>query len=252
MKQSFTKASDGKNHCQNSCGAALGFGLLADGGTKVGAESRPVTNPQDYWSISFWRPTDAWKVQMRSGIGSGLYNHQDRVAYCLAEVLDADSDENACIIGVSNIVLLVVTLCVLAKTLQSLLVTRKLVWRSNPEPPVVTLGDAIDSFLRRPEVTTSKMCILEQTDLAPSWWSLPWNKPPAVVPPCGPRPWKSSGSPCASVLPLPSRVLTGTLFVSVLIASLTLFAFALRTAKRIEPFGVASQSFILLGRGSSN
>lgn len=144
MKQSFTKASDGSNQCRNSCGAALGFGLLADGGTKVGAESRPATNPQGYWSISFWRPTDAWKVQMRSGIGSGLYNHQDRVAYCLAEVLDADSDDNACIIGVSNIVLLVVTICVLAKTAQSLLVTRKLVWRPNPEPPVVTLGDAID------------------------------------------------------------------------------------------------------------
>lgn len=252
MKQSFTKASDGSNQCRNSCGAALGFGLLADGGTKVGAESRPATNPQGYWSISFWRPTDAWKVQMRSGIGSGLYNHQDRVAYCLAEVLDADSDENACIIGVSNIVLLVVTLCVLAKTAQSLLVTRKLVWRPNPEPPVVTLGDAIDSFLRRPERTASKMCTLEQSDFARPWWSLPWSKPPAVVPPSGPRPWKSSGSRRASALPLPSRVLTATLFISVLVASLTFFGFALRTAKRIEPFGVASQSFILLGRSGSS
>lgn len=100
--------------------------------------------------------------------------------------------------------------------------------------------------------STSKMCTLEQPDFARPWWSLPWNKPPAVVPPSGPRPWKSSGSRRASVLPLPSHVLTATLFISVLAASLTFFGFALRTAKRIEPFGVASQSFILLGRSGSS
>ncbi|KAK5651838.1 hypothetical protein OQA88_11607 [Cercophora sp. LCS_1] len=252
MKQSFTKYEDGTKQCRNSCGSALGYGMsnLEDwqsGGPIVQAESGLSTDPNDYWSFKFWHPYDAWDVQMRSGKNSNLDDRQDRVAYCLAEVLGDNSGEGACIIGMSNVVLLVVTTCVLAKMIQSFFVVRTLVWKENPSPPLITLGDAIDSFLRNPDPTTTRMCTLSQTDFSNSLFS-----PSAQPLPVTPRPWKSHGARYHSVIPTSSKLLTMALFLTTLIASTTLFALAMQSSKRLEAFGVNSQSFILLDRATQN
>ncbi|ORY59505.1 uncharacterized protein BCR38DRAFT_412520 [Pseudomassariella vexata] len=79
------------------------------------------------------------------------------VSYCLAEPAD-----RVCHVGLSNTLLLAVMLCVFIKTGTAVLVTVVLGRRN--QAPLVTLGDAIASFIRQPDPNTAGMCILSQEE----------------------------------------------------------------------------------------
>lgn len=96
-------------------------------------------------------------AQTRSGFDE-RYNTLD-VRYCLAE-----RTEQVCKIGMSNTLLLAVVICVLIKTGQCIFVMIRFVLRED-QNPLVTLGDAVDSLIRRPDLTTSHMCSLDMRDI---------------------------------------------------------------------------------------
>lgn len=80
------------------------------------------------------------------------------VDYCLAEPVD-----RVCHVGLSNTLLLAVTICVVVKTTTAIVVTNTL-GRRNQEP-LVTVGDAIASFIRRPDNNTIGMCTVGQAEM---------------------------------------------------------------------------------------
>ena len=121
---------------------------------------------------------------MRSGVSEELEHASLEVAYCLAEVVSSNNQVSSgttqrketeesksslaggCQIGVSNLILFVVTLCVLAKAVQCILVTYRITRATNDHDPLLmTLGDAVDSLLRDPDPVTESMCTLSLDDL---------------------------------------------------------------------------------------
>lgn len=83
-----------------------------------------------------------------------------RAKYCLAETVD-----DFCHVGVSNILLLFVVLCVVVKTG----VAATVLYRSRPgdeysTKPLVTVGDAIASFIEKPDPTTFGVCTLDEIE----------------------------------------------------------------------------------------
>lgn len=78
------------------------------------------------------------------------------VDHCLVETV-----QRVCHVGLSKILLLCVTLCVLVKTVTAVIVT--VVLSRDSEAPLATLGDAIASFIQRPDKNTVGMCTLSQT-----------------------------------------------------------------------------------------
>lgn len=80
------------------------------------------------------------------------------IKYCLAEPLD-----RICRIGLSPMLLLGVTICVVIKTCTAIVITTILVRRG--QTPLVTLGDAIASFIETPDPATVGLCSLGQDDV---------------------------------------------------------------------------------------
>ncbi|KAI8946615.1 hypothetical protein F4801DRAFT_596340 [Xylaria longipes] len=78
--------------------------------------------------------------------------------YCLAEPL-----ERICHIALSPPLLLLVTAAIVAKTIIALILTAVLSRRN--QPPLVTLGDVLASFIEQPDAVTAGFCTLNQTDL---------------------------------------------------------------------------------------
>ncbi|KAK6950743.1 hypothetical protein Daesc_007268 [Daldinia eschscholtzii] len=91
-----------------------------------------------------------------SGLQPGATNLS--VEYCLADTLD-----RVCHIGLSPTLLLTVTLCVVFKTCTAILVTVVLC-RQN-QAPLVTLGDAMESFIEKPDPVSDGMCTIGQTQM---------------------------------------------------------------------------------------
>ncbi|KAK8049202.1 hypothetical protein PG994_010932 [Apiospora phragmitis] len=89
---------------------------------------------------------------------SGLLGDGDlTVKYCLAE-----PTERICHVGVSTTLLVAVSVCILIKTAAAITATCVLGGRNHE--PLVTLGDAVQSFLCRPDPTTARRCLLSQRD----------------------------------------------------------------------------------------
>lgn len=101
--------------------------------------------------------TETWEPNnFTNGITPGASDFQ--VNYCMAEHVD-----QVCHVGVSNVLLLAVTICVLVKTITAIIVTVVLARRD--QAPLVTLGDAIVSFIERPDPATVGMCRIAQRDI---------------------------------------------------------------------------------------
>ncbi|KAK5659407.1 hypothetical protein OQA88_608 [Cercophora sp. LCS_1] len=98
------------------------------------------------------------KLQHRDGFRVDEFG-QWEVEYCLAE-----SVSDRCKVGASGILLLVVTICAALKTVQCLVV----LWRLG-EDPLVTPGDAIESFLVRPDQATKDVCTLSSHRFSAYW-----------------------------------------------------------------------------------
>ncbi|KAJ6439170.1 carbonic anhydrase [Purpureocillium lavendulum] len=152
---------DGK--CRNSCKSKLGLeGLM----TEVIDVVDPSNNPHDAtWPFPFWSETSLeagiLDAQMRSGFDA-RYDQLD-VSYCLAE-----RAPQRCQIGVSNALLLAIVVCVSAKAVNCIFLMAYSVSRQDNHP-LVTLGDAVESLLRRPDPTTARMCTLEMRDIYMTW-----------------------------------------------------------------------------------
>jgi hypothetical protein len=166
MTQNFTNT--GERFCTNDRAKFLGFqGFL--GGQFGTGNSSEVSNTVAFdadnnspgeWLFNFWDSyllsTGDLEHQIPSGY-SGIPAWMS-VKYCLAEPVEAK-----CKLGVSNVILLVVTVCVLLKTIQCFIVLWSLVLRGDTYP-LITPGDAVDSLLRDPDPTTEKMSTLELKD----------------------------------------------------------------------------------------
>ena len=77
------------------------------------------------------------------------------IQYCLSERV-----KECCKLQFSLVIMIVVIICNLIKTI----CMGTIAWKQDPEP-LVTLGDAISSFLDRPDVTTEGNCIIGRTRL---------------------------------------------------------------------------------------
>ncbi|KAK7965137.1 hypothetical protein PG988_010141 [Apiospora saccharicola] len=119
---------------------------------------------------------------------SGLLGDGDlTVKYCLAEPV-----ERICHVGVSTTLLLAVSVCILIKTAAAVTATCVLGGRNHE--PLVTTGDAVQSFLCRPDPVTARRCLLGQRDArreeeqahkrfkGPRQWLAPQHRRWAVVP----------------------------------------------------------------------
>lgn len=112
---------------------------------------------------------------LTSGLQPGTFNIS--VKYCLAEPL-----ERVCHIALSPTLLLAVTMCVIFKTCTATLVTIVLSRRN--QAPLVTLGDAMESFIEKPDPVTAGLCTMGQAEMRTATMS----KKAILLP--GPRQWK--------------------------------------------------------------
>ena len=95
-------------------------------------------------------------IQTANGVLTDL---DDRIQYCLSKRV-----EEHCKLQFSLAIMIVVIICNLIKTTCMSIIA----WKQDPEP-LVTLGDAIASFLDRPDVTTEGNCIVGKTRFSRSW-----------------------------------------------------------------------------------
>lgn len=103
------------------------------------------TNPQD-WLIGVPTTSSEEGLPPHGIVGT-------RIQHCLSQRV-----EEHCKLQFSLAIMIGVIICNLIKTI----CMSTIAWRQDPEP-LVTLGDAITSFLERPDVTTEGNCIEEKT-----------------------------------------------------------------------------------------
>lgn len=133
------------------------------------------------------------------------------VDHCLVEPINA-----VCRVGLSNTFLLVVTICILIKTVTAVVITITL-GRWNQEP-LVTLGDAIASFIQRPDRNTIGMCAFDRTELRQ------FMRNPSHSVHAGPHRWKGQDYRRGRVVPL--TVWTSSYLIFLLAITVTSFFFS--------------------------
>lgn len=176
--QMYASASAGDVWCQNSCGGALGEYYTGPG-------IAPQKKQDDSsWTLDFFNSNfdlvnhtgGYWEIHSEVSANRGQnfsYNSWDgnnftydlsqnashlTVSYCLVEPV-----EKVCHVGLSNTLLLSVAVCVLVKTITAIVVTIVLGQRN--ATPLVTVGDAVASFIQNPDRTTTGMCTISQRDI---------------------------------------------------------------------------------------
>jgi hypothetical protein len=121
------------------------------------------------------------------------------VDYCLIQPV-----HTVCHVGLSNTLLLGVTICVLLKTATAIVVT--IILGRRGQTPLVTLGDAIASFIRRPDKNTAGMCTLDHKEMRRATRSLHH----VII--AGPRTWHGRIYRRWKVIPLTVWVFSYLLF----------------------------------------
>lgn len=195
--------------CWDTCSQAWG-----DDGSRYQAAAKKTNDSA--WTIPFFKDhmlayvnntgapqynymTQSWDPNnFTNGITPGA--SELKVNYCMAEHVD-----QVCHVGISNVLLLAVTTCVLVKTITAIIVTVVLARRD--QAPLVTLGDAIVSFIERPDPATVGMCTIAQRDIR-QHLSVSHS---ALL--AGPRSWTAQGFRRYKIVP-----------VSVWVSSYVLFA----------------------------
>ncbi|KAI5860053.1 hypothetical protein GGS23DRAFT_607060 [Durotheca rogersii] len=179
-------------------------------------------NESDFWTR--YVPPDRrnhlffdTQCRLTSGLQPGTFDLS--VKYCLAEPL-----ERICHVALSPILLLSVTLCVILKTCVAILAM--IVLSRNNQAPLVTLGDALESFIERPDSATAGMCTAHQADIR-------WAKKGVKVTLSGPKRWRSLRNKWrASVVP-----------ISVWVTSYALFTIAIAVCVFLLCMGLSSDPF---------
>ena len=130
--------------CTHSCGDLL----TSNGG---------VRDYKSNWSIDFFPGTTGFRdpdssstwpwASETNGTELGIRPGKDllRVDYCLAEPVTQE-----CSVGLSNVLLFAVMLCVCVKAITC----SALIFAMRRQDPLVTLGDAIESFIVTPDTST--------------------------------------------------------------------------------------------------
>ncbi|KAI1112993.1 hypothetical protein F5Y14DRAFT_419253 [Nemania sp. NC0429] len=128
------------------------------------------------WNVSDfgYREDGSDYAQRQPGLQPDAFNLSAK--YCLAETTD-----RLCHIALAPSLLLSVALTVAFKTVIALILTIVLIRRN--QAPLVTLGDAVASFIENPDPVTVGFCILEQNDMETAFWSNELLK-------AGPRRWQ--------------------------------------------------------------
>ncbi|KAM7214239.1 hypothetical protein V8F06_010356 [Rhypophila decipiens] len=142
-------------HCWNTCYRALGATVephdLPDGNTEEWTiDFFPDENDisRTYGTGDLWTRGYPWLWSSSSNVSEfGLRpgRNELRVDYCLAEPFPGQ-----CSVGLSNQLLLAVAVCVLVKAITCMVVIVSM----REQDPLVTLGDAIQSFISKPDPTT--------------------------------------------------------------------------------------------------
>lgn len=116
------------------------------------------------WTTTSKLPDSGWVIPFIGssvpGVNFSAYGYNEsfnnlNVAYCLAE----PAPVYKCKVGVSNALLLVVVLCTLTKVALATLVIWKL-----PDTSLVTLGDALESFISKPDPRTAGLGTFNNVD----------------------------------------------------------------------------------------
>lgn len=153
---------------------------------------------------------------MTSGLRHDSFNLN--ISYCLAEpspnmcrmcllsIEDTVTDVLVIEIALSPSLLLGVALCVIAKTITAVVVTIVL---SRPEQkPLVTLGDAMASFIEHPDPVTAGLCTIDQKQVRKAMR----RKHAYLLP--GPRQWTAPQQTWAAAIPMPVWLISYALLAS--------------------------------------
>jgi hypothetical protein len=115
-------------------------------------ESGPGTTFDGPWTFTWVQPDEKY---LDPGFN---YTYNNVTAqYCMAERFDAP-----CKVEISNVLMFIVCIFILAQGILSLLVLY-FTWNSHP---LIILGDAIESFLDKPDPTTRGLCTLSMRGFA--------------------------------------------------------------------------------------
>ncbi|KAI1204960.1 uncharacterized protein F4807DRAFT_301545 [Annulohypoxylon truncatum] len=180
--------------CENNCLGAVGMDSAYSGLAEFVALPDwqfPFFATGDIGMVNGTQTTDypphlLYGSALTSGLQPGTFNIT--VKYCLAEPVS-----RVCHIGISPTLLLAVTICVIFKTCTAITVTVVLSRRN--QPPLVTLGDAMESFLEKPDRVTRSMATIGQDEIRRAMS----QKKAFLVP--GPRQWQSLRKRRGSVIP---------------------------------------------------
>ncbi|KAI1753957.1 hypothetical protein F4782DRAFT_545308 [Xylaria castorea] len=140
-------------------------------------------------------------ISCENNCHSALDSFNLNISYCLAEPL-----ENICQIGLSPALLLGVALCVIAKTITAVVVTTVL--NRTEQKPLVTLGDAVASFIEHPDPVTAGFCTIDQKQVRAAMR----RKHCYLLP--GPSQWTGPQQTWAAAIPLSVWLISYTLFAS--------------------------------------
>ncbi|KAI0452041.1 hypothetical protein F5B21DRAFT_516319 [Xylaria acuta] len=148
----------GEATCVNTCSNAMGSISLINGSLQnnlwtYSFQSDPVLyQVNEFYAREYtdWHPISF--KNLHYGTLNLLLDH------CLAQPL-----ESTCRVGLSPILLLVVTICVVSKTSTAILAT--LLLSRQDQTPLVTLGDAVASFIEKPESVTTVYCTFGQAEI---------------------------------------------------------------------------------------
>ncbi|KAI0538383.1 hypothetical protein GGR58DRAFT_501217 [Xylaria digitata] len=198
--------------CMNDCSGALGT-------WSFDADPLPDWKHYKFFNGSELTTTDSEGCSLHHMASELQPSALDiSIDYCLAKPLDS-----ICQNGVSPIILLIITIFVFTKTLIALLVTTVL--SHTRQAPLVTLGDAIESFIKKPDAVTIGYCAMGHEEIRKAFKSNSSPTSPEA------RPWQGLRKPWASAIPRSNWVMSYLLIISGIGVCVGLFIMAVLTAK---------------------
>ncbi|OTA86765.1 hypothetical protein M434DRAFT_147619 [Hypoxylon sp. CO27-5] len=224
----------GTQYCNNDCGIALGSQVIIP----MELSNTPVSSN---WTFQF-RTSSLPGITLDTAADYGYNDKFNNLTmkHCLAEPAS-----NVCKVGVSNLLLSVAVICIFIKVAQCCLI----LWRL-PHSSLVTLGDAMESFISKPDPQTFGLGTLDILDSyrletqSLRYWSS--DDESHLISTIKPRQWHRPNRRFLSIMP---RIVWAhmytLLFVSITILSLCLgFSYVSNGFSLRAPFGPSNENRI--------